>query len=162
MSGHRLAPETNLQFYLISASRLSELSDRRLAPETNLQSCSISVQSCSYDRKLRAKTQSLKDELEQEKRQSSKLSAAIEKLEEKVALSKSVSHLEHELSSVKDELINARKDLEQYLENKESGETDPPSRTTIDAAPPQVTADSALSVVKKSHGAEVDPPTKAP
>ncbi|KAK9209060.1 hypothetical protein WN944_001423 [Citrus x changshan-huyou] len=75
----------------------------------------LQVQSCSYDRKLRAKTQSLKDELEQEKRQSSKLSAAIEKLEEKVALSKS-----------------------------------------------KVTADSALSVVKKSHGAEVDPPTKAP
>ncbi|GAY55870.1 hypothetical protein CUMW_167440 [Citrus unshiu] len=40
----------------------------------------------SYDWKLMTETQSLKDELEQEKGQSSKLSAAIEKLEEKVAL----------------------------------------------------------------------------
>ena len=75
---------------------------------------------------LMAETQSLKDELEQEKGQSSKLSVAIKKLEEKVALFESkVSQLEHELSNVWDELINARKDLnaqkftfKQHLEAK--------------------------------------------
>lgn len=67
----------------------------------------------SYDRKLRAETQSLKDELEQENGQSSKLSTVIEKLEEKFGQYESkVSQLEHELSSLRDELIEARKDLD--------------------------------------------------
>ncbi|KDO58496.1 hypothetical protein CISIN_1g044028mg [Citrus sinensis] len=78
----------------------------------------------SYDWKLMTETQSLKDELEQEKGQSSKLSAAIEKLEEKVALFE--------------------------------------SKTTVDAAPLQTTADAAPSGVEKSHGEEADPPAKAP
>lgn len=67
----------------------------------------------SYDKKLRVETQSLKDELKQKNGQSSKLSAVIEKLEEKFGLYESkVSQLEHELSSVRDELIEARKDLD--------------------------------------------------
>ena len=47
-------------------------------------------------------------------------------------------------------------------QNKESGETYPPHRTTTNATAPQAIADSAPSVVEKSHGAEADPLAKAP
>lgn len=61
---------------------------------------------------MKAENQNLKKELEQVKEQSTKFGVMIDNLEEKVALFGSKSlQLEHELSSVRNELINSRKDL---------------------------------------------------
>lgn len=63
------------------------------------------------NKKLKAKNQNLKKELEQAKKQST--NTMILELEENVTLSESKgSHLERELSSVKGELVNSRKDLD--------------------------------------------------
>ncbi|KAK9219085.1 hypothetical protein WN943_007724 [Citrus x changshan-huyou] len=54
LSDRRLGPEATLQFWLISASRLSNLSDRRLGPEATLQFWLISASRLSnlLDRRL--------------------------------------------------------------------------------------------------------------
>lgn len=66
----------------------------------------------NYERKLKAENQNLKKELEQVKEQSTKFDVMIDKLEEKVALFESKSlQLKHELSGVRNKLINSRKDL---------------------------------------------------
>lgn len=65
----------------------------------------------NYERKLKVENQNLKNELEQENEQATKFNTMIDALEEKVT-PVWVQKLECELSSVRDELINSRKDLD--------------------------------------------------
>lgn len=67
----------------------------------------------NYDKKLKAESQNLKKELEKEKEQLAKLGVMIKKLEYKAVLFESTSsQLKRELSVMRSELINSRKDLD--------------------------------------------------
>lgn len=85
---------------------------QRCAYQFSLASTLYKSKFSNYERKLKAENQNLKKELEQVKEQSTKFGVMIDNLKEKVALFESKSlQLEHELSSVRNELINSRKDL---------------------------------------------------